>query len=154
MPATVRLQALVEALEMQFDEHLSFLDLDTGEVETVAADLLSLAEESSAQEPDILEWQKHEWETAKRIAATGRFLKLPSKHDVHEWVIMQEFADTVDSETTRRQLLQAIHGPGAFRWFKDVLRRHSIEPAWYAFRTETLRNIARRWCAEHNLVCK
>jgi len=108
----------------------------------------------SAQEPNTLPWQKQEWVLAKRIVSTGRFLRLPSKHDVREWQIMREFANTVESESTRGHLLEAIHGPGAFRLFKDVLRRNRIEPAWYAFRAETLRNIARRWCAEQNLICK
>jgi len=45
MPATVRLNDIVEALEMQFDEFLSFLDLDTGKVETISKEALSEAEE-------------------------------------------------------------------------------------------------------------
>jgi hypothetical protein len=39
MPA-VRLQDIVDALEMQFDEIPSFLDLDTGQVEAVSLELL------------------------------------------------------------------------------------------------------------------
>ena len=35
MPATVRLNDIVEALEMQIDECSAFLDRNTGEVETV-----------------------------------------------------------------------------------------------------------------------
>ena len=34
MAAVVILKDLAEALEMQFDEHLSFLDFDTGRIET------------------------------------------------------------------------------------------------------------------------
>jgi len=36
MPVTVRLKDIVDALEMQFDDASSFLDLDTGRVETVS----------------------------------------------------------------------------------------------------------------------
>jgi hypothetical protein len=46
MPATVRLNDIVDALEMQFDESCSFLDRDTGQVETVSHVLLREAEES------------------------------------------------------------------------------------------------------------
>jgi hypothetical protein len=46
MPATVRLADIVDALEMQFDEYSSFLDRDSGQVETVSHDLLREAEES------------------------------------------------------------------------------------------------------------
>ena len=87
---TVRLSDIVDALEMQFDESSSFLDLDTGQVETVSCDLLREAEETADGEgPDLPEWQQQEWEIAKRIVSTDRFRKLPIKFDVHEWAIME-----------------------------------------------------------------
>ena len=46
MPATVRLNDIVDALEMQIDESSSFLDCDTGQVVTVSRDLLWEVEES------------------------------------------------------------------------------------------------------------
>jgi hypothetical protein len=155
MPATVRLQDIVDALEMQFDESSSFLDLDTGQVETVSRELLSEAEESGDDdEPDLLEWQKEEWETAKRIVSTDRFLALPTQFDVHEWEIMQDFSESLEAGSVREDLLHAIHGAGAFRHFKHNLRRHSIEKAWFAFRTEALREIARSWCEENQIAWK
>jgi hypothetical protein len=50
MPATARLSDIVEVLEIQFDESSSFLDRDTGQVETVSRDLLREAEESADDE--------------------------------------------------------------------------------------------------------
>jgi|SRR5579864_4540828 len=155
MPATVRLEDIVDALEMQFDEPSSFVDLDTGQVETVSHDLLREAEESGDdEEPDLPEWQKQEWEIAKRIVSTDRFQGLPTKFDVHEWGIMEDFARSVESDRIREELLRAIHGAGAFRYFKDTLRRHNIESAWFAFRTEALRQIAIDWCEENQIVWK
>ena len=151
MPATVRLNDIVDALEMQFDESSSFLDLDTGQVETVSHVLLREAEESGDEEPDLPAWQKHEWETAKRIVSTDRFQPLPTKFEVHEWAIMQDFSSSVESERIREDLLQAIHGAGAFQNFKNTLRRHGIESAWFAFRTEALRQIALGWCEENQI---
>ena len=70
MPATVRLNDIVDALEMQFDESSSFLARDTGQVETVSQVLLREAEESGDdEEPDLPTWQKQEWEIAKRIVS-------------------------------------------------------------------------------------
>jgi hypothetical protein len=155
MPATVRLDEIVDALEIQFDESSSFLDLDTGEVETASHDLLRQAEESSNdEEPDIPEWQKQEWEIAKRIVSSDRFQKLPTKFDVHEWAIMEDFGRSVESGRIREDLLRAIHGVGAFRYFKDTLRRHHIATAWFAFRGEALRKIAVEWCEENHLIWK
>jgi Uncharacterised protein family (UPF0158) len=154
MPPTVRLKDIVDALEMQFDESSSFLDLDTGQVETVSDDLLSEAEDSGDEEPDLPAWQKHEWEIAKRIASTDRFQELPTKFEVHEWGIMQDFSRSVESDSIREDLLNTIHGPGAFRHFKDTLRRHGIESSWFAFRTKALKQIALDWCEENQIVCE
>jgi hypothetical protein len=154
MPATVHLNDIVDALEMQLDESSSFLDRDTGQVETVSHVLLREAEESGDdEEPDHLPtWQKQEWEIAKRIVSADRFQELPTKFDVHEWAIMQDFSHSVESDSIREDLLHAIHGAGAFRNFKDNLRRHGIESAWFAFRTEALRRIALSWCEENHIA--
>ena len=154
MPATVRLKDIVDALEMQFDESSAFLDLDTGQVETVSHALLREAEDSGDEEPDLPTWQKHEWEIARRIVSTDRFQELPTKFEVHEWAIMQNFSRSVDSDSIPEDLLNAIHGPGAFRSFKDTLQRHSIESSWFAFRTEALKQIALGWCEENQIVCE
>ena len=151
MSITVLLKDIIDALEMQFDEPSSFLDLDTGRVETVSDDLLREAGESVAEEPDLPAWQKEEWQIAKRIVLTDRFRQLPTKFDVHEWAIMQDFSSTVASDRVREDLVNAIHGAGAFRHFKASLRRQQIESAWFEFRAEALRQIALDWCAEHHI---
>ena len=154
MSATVLLKDVIDALDMQFDESSSFLDLDTGRVETVSNDLLGQADESVHEEPDLPAWQKQEWEIAKRIVSTDGFQQLPTKFDVHEWAIMQDFSNSVASDRVREDLLNAIHRAGAFRHFKDTLRRHQIESAWFEFRAEALRQIALDWCEEHRIRCQ
>jgi len=152
MPVTVRLNDIVDALEMLIDESPSYLDLDTGQVVSVSEDLLREAEEPGDEEPEVLDWQKDEWETAKRIVSTDRFLELPTQFDVHEWGIMQDFSHSVESNAIRADLVRALHGAGAFRLFEDTIRRHGIESSWYAFRTQALRQIAVDWCEEHQIA--
>jgi hypothetical protein len=65
--------------------------------------------------------------------------------------IMQDFANSVESPKIRGELLNAIRGAGAFRNFKYALRVHRIEPAWFAFRTDALRQIAIDWCEENDI---
>lgn len=154
MPATVLLKDIVDALEMQFDESLSFLDLGSGQVETVSRSLLGEAEESFDEEPDLPEWQKREWETVKRIVSTDRFVRLPTQFDIHEWSIMEDFSHSVGSDRIRAELLNAIHGRGAFRHFKDTVHRYRIEQDWFKFRDDALRDIAIEWCEEHHIQWK
>ena len=151
--ARIRLTDIIDAIEMQFEEISSFLNLDTGDVETVSHELLRAAEQfDDPDPPDLLTWQKAEWEAAKRIAASDRFVELPTKFDVHEWAIMRNFSSTVGSEGLRDELVRAIHGLGAFRRFKEIVRLHGIESEWFAFRAEALARIARDWCDDHGIV--
>jgi hypothetical protein len=147
------LNKIVEGLEMQSDDALSFYDRETGEVETVSKDLLGEAEDYRTDEmPDIPEWQEDEWETVKRIVAKESFVRLPTKFDIHEWQILSDFSNEVESEEIRAELLDAIHGAGAFRSFKAAVRRRGIEDEWYKFRAEALRQIAIDWCEEHDIA--
>jgi len=110
------------------------------------------------EEPDILKWQpevaKDEWEAARQIAQAGHFMRLPGAFEIHEWAILEEFSQSVKSARIRDELLEAIHGTGAFRSFKNAIRRHHIEDSWYAFRTDALRQIAIDWCAENGIAWK
>jgi hypothetical protein len=145
MSKPVLIQDIVDALDMQFDEHPSYLDLTTGQVETVDRELIFEAEEPDDEDEDP-DPEDHEWQIAKRIAFMDGFLRLPTKFDVHEWGIMEDFAHEVKSPSIRNELLRAISGAGAFRYFKDTVKRHRIEKEWYAFRGEALREIAIEWC--------
>lgn len=114
-------------------------------------DLLGEADESVDEEPDLPVWQEQEWEIAKRTVSTDRFRRLSTKFDVHEWGLMQDFPHSVASDKIREDLLNAVHGAGAFRNFKDTPRRYGIEPSWFTFRTEALKVIALDWCEEHHI---
>jgi len=58
---------------------------------------------------------------------------------------MEQFANSVDDEEASDELLTALHGRGAFRYFKDTVRRLGIQQDWYRFRDEAFREIARDW---------
>jgi len=152
VPSTIHLNDIIEALEIQFDEILSYLDVDAGQVVTVSEDLLRAAKDPGDEQPDLPDWQKEQWEIARRIVTTDRFRPLPTKFDVHEWGIMEDFSRSVESEDIRDELWRAIHGAGAFRNFKDSVRRLGIDSAWFAFRAEALRRIALDWCEENQIA--
>ena len=114
---------------MLSDEYPSFLDLETGEVVGVSSEVLRKADGREDEEaPDLPQWQKKEWETAILIHDYFgvRFEKLPTKYDIHEWEIMREFAESIQSEPLRAELLNAIRGAGA--WAKAESERVGQPP--------------------------
>jgi hypothetical protein len=151
MSATVLLQDIVDALQMQLDESSSFLDLDTGRVETVSNEFLGEPDESVGEEPGFPAWQKHEFEVAKPIVSTDRFQQLPTKFDVHEWAIMRDFSNSVALERVREDLLNAIHGAGAFGTSKTPSAGTGSSRLGFTFRALALKEIALDWCEEHHI---
>jgi hypothetical protein len=153
------LKEIVDALEMQFEEHLNYLDRQTGKVEMVTRDDLRLveADDSADMEADdsadmLPEGQQSEFDIAEALFEDpDRFVRLPTEWDIHEWEIMREFAESVEPERLSRDLLQALQGKGAFRYFKDTLRRYRREESWYDYRTRALREIAVDWCKENGI---
>jgi len=153
MPATVLLNDIVEALQMQTEDSFAFLDADSGTVEHVSKDLMSAAEDGEDEDmaDDLPDWQKPEWETVLRIVSADRFLRLPTSFEIHEWSIMQDFANSVQSRRIGDELDDALHGSGAFRNFRATLRRHGIESDWDRFLGDELRQIAIDWCEKHEI---
>ena len=67
MPTSAVLDELIDALEMQSDPLFVFLYRETGEVEEISEESLSLSE-AEPEEIDLLpDWQKEEAERAVRI---------------------------------------------------------------------------------------
>ncbi len=150
MAVSVSLDEIITALEAQSEDYSQFVDPETGEVHVIEDSLIDKAE--AGEEPDQLpEWQQDQWETIKLLVETGRFLRLPTQYDIHEWQIMENFAYSVELPAIRDELLKALHGRGAFRWFKDRIHAHNIQKDWYAYRAEALRQIAIDWCEENHL---
>ena len=150
MTTKVSLIEVVDALEIATDEVSSFVSKRTGQVVTLSHEAMHLAEEDSKD--DLPDWQEEELRLARDVLESTDWLGLPSKFEVHEWEIMREFADSVESGKISEELLRAIHGAGAFRYFKDTLRRRGIEKQWFEFRDEALKTIAREWCEEEGVA--
>ncbi|MGA2706452.1 MAG: UPF0158 family protein [Isosphaeraceae bacterium] len=144
MPIPVKLSEVVDEMSMSGDEISTYLNRVTGEMVTVTAE-----EKRAAEDPedwDLLpDWQQEVMPKVKEALESEDHFKLPGKYEIHEWSIMEEFAHSVDDEEASDELLTAIHGPGAFRYFKDTVRRLGIQQDWYRFRDEAFKEIARDW---------
>ena len=98
------------------------------------------------------ELQERNWHLIREILESEDWLALPTKFDIHEWAIMDEFSCSVDDPELRNELRNAIRGAGAFRYFKDTIYRHELQESWYSYRTAVLDRIAIDWLDEHEIA--
>lgn len=148
MSKVISLREIVSALEAASGECTSYLDPETGEIIVVTEEERALVEDACWDETPA----QREMMPKIRAALEGdRWLELPDRFDIHEWSIMERFSRAQNIERIRSELLNAIHGAGAFRTFRSAIRRLGLEQSWYQFRDEALADIARGWLEEHKL---
>lgn len=133
----IRLDQVIDAIETADDAYTYFYDTQSKET-IFLADPMYTGERDEAL-AELIE------------NSSGRFLRFPSKYDIHEYSIMQSFIDDMPDGAARRELASAIRGKGAFRRFKNGIRYHRIAEAWYSYQASSYREIAIRWCRDNDL---
>lgn len=150
MALPVSLRSVVDELDGLMEECTVYLNRETGELYMIRDD------EAAAVEDDLLDelpdWLEDEVPKIREVVESGAWLPLPTTFDIHEWAIMDDFARSVDDPGLSDELLGALRGRGAFRYFKDTIHRHAIQQDWYEFRTAALERIAVDWLDEHGVA--
>jgi L-methionine (R)-S-oxide reductase len=163
----VKLSEIVDALQFLADESSSFLNRQTGEVVYVGdEDITAVEEEEEDGNGDdedagadgeslgtVPDWQLDEIEMARTVMADDKnvFVALPSKFDINEYEIMQDFCESVKNEQISNSLCRAIRGSGAFGRFKDSIHHYGIAENWYEFRDRAMKQIAIEWCEANEI---
>jgi len=153
MTITVNLEDIIEGMEMQTEFNHSYLDTMTGEIVSVTEEELDYAQNEELDLDELPDWQKELVEIAEEILETDRYIQLPDKFDIDEYHIMERFCLSLKDEKIRNEMYHSIQGKGAFRRFKEKIRRFKIENDWYDFRDDVIREIAREWCEVNDIDC-
>lgn len=134
----VPLNLICDAIDMANDEWRQYLDIEEMEIVSVPEYPFGGDDEEDQELADMIE---EGWLT--------RFFGLPSRFDISEYNIMEEFIWSLPEGKVQNALEGAIRGKGAFRRFKDSVYRFGIEKDWYAFQDAWHRKTAIEWCESH-----
>ncbi len=150
MALPVKLNDVIEALEMAAEECAHYLDRNTGEIVMVTNEELEAAEEDEliSEYPD---WQREAILKAREILKSEDFVELPDQFDIHEYKIMEDFCLELENRLEGEHLLRLIKGSGAFGRFKDGIYSLGVEKDWYQFRRTELKKIAIQWLEEQQI---
>ena len=130
----ISIDEIVDAIELADENSQAFYNADTGKIEWLG---------------DFMDGEEYD-ELVERIEF-GNYISLPSKYDINEYSIMEEYIYSLPTGEVQNKLQSAIMGKGAFRRFKDAVNYLGIAKEWFSFRDETYRSIAVQWCREHGL---
>ena len=151
MGVVVSLKDVVEAMDVPNDDWTSYVNPKTGEIVTVTDEDRQLVEDEDLDEASLPEWRRESLPSVRAALESDDFLALPDKFEIHEWAIMERFANGQVREARRDELLEAIHGAGAFRSFRSAVRRLRIEEEWFRFRQSAFEVIALGWFEAHGI---
>lgn len=151
MAKKVKLQEIMDGMEMHFDGMNTYLNVKTGEIVSVSEEDLRAAEDDDSFE-HLPEWHQEAMKVAIDVIENYEdYKRLPTKYDINEYDMMVDFCFTINDERNKKILLNAIQGRGAFRRFKDHIYRLGFEEKWYVFREGRYKEIAIDWCKKHDI---
>jgi hypothetical protein len=149
----VKIDDLINEIDIQMDETFTYINTQTGEVITLSREEIRAAEDEEPIE-NYPEWQRENIEQAIKIIEDENetFLDFTLRNDYHEYELVEEFIGTLGEVEVREELFGAIQGRGAFRRFKDGIREHDVENQWYQFKEKKLKELVIEWCESKNLM--
>lgn len=154
MGIVVRLVDIVDAMDAGNGEWQTYLDTTNGEIVLVTdEDRRLLLNDEDVDLHGYPEWQRNSIEQARLVGEhPDRFLPLPDSFEVHEWDMMRRFALSVETAALRDELLNAVHGSGAFRMFRAITARIGLREAWFSFRQKQYEQVAREWLEANGIA--
>ena len=129
----MNLNEVIEALDFTNDELEYYYNPKNGEITMLNSVILKDSNEEQLDE------------------VFAKNIMLPTKYDINEYKMMEDFIKTVKDLKIQNQLYISINGHGAFRRFKDTCIYYSIINDWYKFRDKKYQKIAINWCKENNI---
>ena len=109
MAVAVSLRSVVDELEALMDGCTAYLNRETGDLYALQDEEAGLIEDGANLE-DLPEWQRDEVPRVREVLESEDWLPLPTRFDIHEWAIMDEFARSIDDSDLRDDLLDAKIG--------------------------------------------
>ena len=98
-----------------------------------------------SMDPDVMEIQE-----AMEEDESGRFVTVYADSNLG-YDAMVAFIQELPEDEVRSRLERAIHGKGAFRYFRDTVEDVGLLEKWYGFRDGFFEDAAREWCEDHDV---
>jgi hypothetical protein len=142
MAAVVSLKEVAGEVDACPQEAEAYLNIKTGETWISLGDYDDFGdeEEEETQDPKLAE-----------IEGSEDWIALPGKDEWNEYEVMEAFCESLEEGVTQTRLLDAIHGKGAFRRFKDMVHTTRMADQWYAFRDKHLMEFVAEWLAQQGI---
>lgn len=139
-PVIIELDKIIDSIEAAGDLEIYYLNKNSGEI-------MSVPQDGSFLDEKILEEMYWKLEM-------GDWLQIPGQYELHEYNIMESFAESLNNEECKHKLLYVLNGKKPFRRFKDEINYLGIANNYYAYRREKIKEMAIRWLQDNKFEYK
>lgn len=150
----VSLKAVADGIELHDDEINCYIDLQSGEVEFITSEEMMMFENDEGERGGAGNDIERNAQIRAYLDNPNNYLQLPSKYDLNEYRIMEDFINTLADEAQRLEMQHCIQGKGAFSRFKRGLDQFDLRGAWFAFKAAKIRSFAEAWCKDNDLALR
>jgi hypothetical protein len=142
MNIPVSLKQVAEELEALPDGWTAYIHRETGELYSFSDEEAAQAE-GEDEEDERADWEKESIAKAREVLESEAWIALTGEFEINEGEIMRDFAQSQTDREAAENLLRAIHGRGALRYFKDKVNQYGLRDEWFEFKKRALERIAR-----------
>lgn len=139
-PEVIDLNKIIDCIEAAGDIETFYLNKNSGEIMSVPQDGSFLDDEITEE----MYWK----------IDMGFWLQIPGQYELHEYNIMESFAESLSNEQYKDKLLYELNCKKPFRRFKDEINYLGIANDYYSYRREKIKKIAIRWLQDNKLEYK
>jgi hypothetical protein len=148
----VKLQAVVDEMDILDDEMTAYINKKTGELYAVTDEDQQYVEDGYDDNDFIPDWQREILPKVREVLESEDFVPLPDNHEINDYSIMERYCYGIDDAALQEKLLHAISGKGAFSRFKDLIYQKDLQDDWYRYRNQALKDIAVDFLREEGIA--
>jgi len=136
--------------KIELDEIIEYLEIASGVQEVYfnkKTDQRIYYSESTGEiflaDPNISENKEMDEDKFDYITEEDKnWVKFPDQYEVNDWEIMEKFCYQIKDENLKIEALNAIHGNGAFRKFKELMSKRGKLDDWDKYQEKEYKRIA------------
>jgi len=151
MKGAVKLSDIVESWTSTDPWTTFYLDKETGDIIPITH-----AEFFQAEKPFLAEPQPDGKPDVKRVARAilnrdDRYILIPSRYDLDEFAIMEQFCSSVEDDRVSEILSEALKDIRGVDVFEQALIRHGMVEDWHSHLQQELIVAAKEWCENNDI---
>lgn len=147
----IKLENIVNELELISDDGISFLNKNTGQLFHISSKEMQYAENGIDINRYLPEWQVDKILTTREILKTNSHLQLPNKNEINEYGLMLNFLRNHQNQNIRKEITDLEEDNHVNYWqLRNVILQYNIGNKWYKYKREAFYRIAVEWCICNN----